>query len=280
MSTGTKANTASWAVATDSPANVASLTEGVKPCETHALRRPSKPIPPHRLTPLGRLVLLHYWMWVIIVRFVRWNTLRVHEMNPEVLDRPGAFVLACTHVSHLEPVLLGASLRRKIDWMSRLEFYKYRVVRWLLNSVGCFPVKRGGAPVSAIRNAVARLNAGRIVGIFPEGGVAKAADFVCRGGEIKAGACVISRRAGVPIIPVVFLGTHVLNAPKPWVPFRTFPPRRTPLYIAYGRPIEPVTDERSARRARERQTAALKAEYCRLYAELGERYGIDDRWIP
>jgi 1-acyl-sn-glycerol-3-phosphate acyltransferase len=225
-------------------------------------------------------VVLHYWAWAYIVRFIRWHTLRVHEINREAIDCPGPFVLACTHVSHLEPVLLGAVMRRKVDWMARLDFYKFRPVRWLLDSVDCFPVKRGGAPVSSIRHAVARLNAGRVVGIFPEGGVAKGADFVCRGGIMKAGACVISRRAGVPIVPVVFLGTHVLNAVAPWVPFRTVPPRRTPLYIAYGRPVEPVAGERCARAARRRQAAALKAEFCRLYAELRERYGIDDRWIP
>jgi 1-acyl-sn-glycerol-3-phosphate acyltransferase len=279
MSTGTQTNP-SWAASTDSPANVASLTGGVKPRPPHSYRRRRKPIPPHRLTPGERLVLLHYWIWFHVVRFIRWNTLCVREVNREVLDRPGAFVLACTHISHLEPVLLGPSVRRKVDWMARVEFYQYPVVAWLLNSVGCFPVKRGGAPVSAIRAAVARLNAGRVVGIFPEGGVAKGPDFVCRGGAIKGGACVISRRAGVPVIPVVFLGTHVLNAAIPWMPFRTFPPKRTSLYIAYGRPIEPVMDEHCPRRARQRQAAALKVEYARLYAELRDRFGIDDRWIP
>jgi 1-acyl-sn-glycerol-3-phosphate acyltransferase len=91
---------------------------------------------------------------------------------------------------------------------------------------------------------------------------------------------VISRRANVPIVPCVFLGTHVLNAPVPWVPFRSLPPRRTPLYIAYGRPIEPPRDEPCARRARQLQAAELKAEFCRLYAELREQYGLEDTWVP
>jgi 1-acyl-sn-glycerol-3-phosphate acyltransferase len=276
--TGTQTDTP-WAHP-DSPANLPAPAGGVKPTPAPAPRRRARPVAPHRTTLVGRLVVLHYWAWICFVRFVRWHTLRVEEVNREAVERPGPFVLACTHLSHLEPVLLGARLRHKVDWMARREFYRYRVVRWLLDSLDCFPVKRGGVPVSSIRNAVARLNAGRIVGIFPEGGVAQGADFVCRGGVLKAGACVISRRANVPIIPVVFLGTHVLNAAPPWVPFRTMPPRRTPLYVAYGNPIEPVTDEPCARRARAKQAAALKAEYGRLYAELRERYGIDDAWVP
>jgi 1-acyl-sn-glycerol-3-phosphate acyltransferase len=91
---------------------------------------------------------------------------------------------------------------------------------------------------------------------------------------------VISRRAGVPIIPVVFLGGHVLMKVAPWFPFRTIPFRRTPLYIAYGRPIEPVTDETCPRRARHRQAEALRAEFRRLYADLRERFDIDDAWVP
>ena len=59
-----------------------------------------------------------------------------------------------------------------------------------------------------------------MVGIFPEGGVASGKDSMCRGGRMKGGACLIARRANVPIIPCVILGVHTLNRVAPWIPFR------------------------------------------------------------
>src|SRR5688500_19406824 len=50
--------------------------------------------------------------------------------------------------------VLTALVRRKIDWMARVEFYKYRIGAWALYAMDCFPVNRFGVPVSAIRTAV------------------------------------------------------------------------------------------------------------------------------
>ena len=96
------------------------------------------------------------------------------------------------------------------------------------------PVDRFGVPVKAIRSAIARARQDRVVGIYPEGGVAVAKVSMLFGGTFKRGACTVALRAGVPIVPVVMVGTQMMNAVKPWLPFR-----RARVFVNYGHPIFP-----------------------------------------
>ena len=203
--------------------------------------------------------------------------MNVRAVRREAADRAGGYVLACTHFSHLEPICISLIVRRKVDWMARLEFYRYRLIAGILWAADAFPVDRFGVPVRSIRTAVARCKAGRIVGIFPEGGVVTGKASMCRGGAMKPGACVIARRANVPIIPCVILGVHTLNCVPPWIPFR-----RGNLWAIFGEPVWPVqpTAGTSRRQARDDLARRVEASFASLYNELLARYGLDDRENP
>jgi 1-acyl-sn-glycerol-3-phosphate acyltransferase len=202
-------------------------------------------------------------------------TVRDRIIRPELAERPGGYVLAVTHISHLEPAVLMARVRRKIDWMARIEFYKYRPGAWVLHALDCFPVRRFGVPVSAIRTAIERGRAGGVVGIFPEGGVAQGIESACRAGPIKQGACLVAMRASIPIVPCVVLGTHVLTSFYPWVPFG-----RTKLWIAFGPAIEPPRGARIHKEGRAIMAGQLSAAFCGLYQELLTRYQLSDDMTP
>ena len=176
----------------------------------------------------------NYRVGQLLGRFVFFQTMNVEQVRPEAAERAGGYVLAPTHLSHLEPFCLGILIRRKVDWMARLEFFRRKWAAGLLYAVDSFPVNRFGIPVRCIRTAIARARAGRIVGIFPEGGVAVGQQSVCRGGPMKKGACVVACRANVPILPCVVLGTYRLNEVRPWLPFRN-----ARIWAIYGRPIYP-----------------------------------------
>jgi 1-acyl-sn-glycerol-3-phosphate acyltransferase len=207
-------------------------------------------------------------------RFVKFNCIRSVILYPERFNLPGGFVLACTHLSHLEPVIVGTLVDRKIDWMARIEFYRYRIFAMMLNALDAFPVNRQGVPVRAIRTAIARSREGRVVGIFPEGGVAHGRDSALRGGPIKKGACVVAHRAAVPILPVIVVGTDKLNCVGPWLPFR-----RARVWIAFGKLVHPRLDEPRRRVARELMAADLQAEFQSIYQELCASHGIDDNEV-
>ena len=140
------------------------------------------------------------WSWEYRVghagaRFVLFCTMRVRTIRPEMARREGAFILATSHLSHLDPFLLGALNVRPVDWVTRVEFFKYRLFARILRKAHAFEVRRAGVPVSTIRTAIARLQAGRIVGICPEGGVMRGKESCVRGGDIK-------RRGGLDFVSV------------------------------------------------------------------------------
>jgi 1-acyl-sn-glycerol-3-phosphate acyltransferase len=202
-------------------------------------------------------------------------TLRTAVENRHATQREGGFVLAVTHISHLEPFCSSALNARHIDWIARKELFKLRPVAWLLRSLNAIRIDRQGRPVSALRTAIHRIRAGRVVGIFPEGGVLKGADAAIRGGAIKKGCCSIAIRAGAPIVPCVMLGTDKLNAVKPWLPFR-----RGRIWVAYGDPIYPPAGARSTRATREELAAEIRAAFGELYARLRDRHQICDSTVP
>ena len=233
-------------------------------------RRPAKP-------SLGKPPLLtstYYTVGRAALRAVQFNTLRIEIIRGEAMERTGGYVLAPTHISHLEPFIISMIVRRHIDWMARTEFYQRWWMRAFLNNAGAFEVRRQGVPVSAIRTAIQRTECGRVVGIFPEGGVAIRKDSVCRGGAIKRGACLIAYRANVPVVPCVVIGTHLLNQVLPWIPFR-----RATLWIAFGEPIWPDRQLRP-KAAREAMAITMQQAYRNLYGELLDRFSLDDQAIP
>lgn len=199
-----------------------------------------------------------------------WRSFSATCMRPTILhrerlDRPGGYVLACTHLSHLEPVIVSMMARRKIDWMARLEFYRHPAAALMLRAIDAFPVNRFGVPVGSIRAAIDRAGRGRVVGIFPEGGVARGRQSVMLGGAIKAGACLVSQRAGVPIVPVAILGTEQLMSVKPWLPLG-----RTKLWLNVGRPLYPPVQRTSRRCTRLVYAEQLRKAFIELHRELGE----------
>ena len=103
------------------------------------------------------------------------------------------------------------------------------------------------------------------VGIYPEGGVAVAKVSMLFGGPFKRGACTIALRAGVPIVPVAMVGTQMMNAVKPWLPFR-----RARLFVNYGDPIFPkaLDGRKSHRRLRMELADQLSAAFVKAFEEL------------
>lgn len=205
-------------------------------------------------------------------RFTFFCTMRLEVIRPEMARRQGAYLLASSHLGHLDPFLLSVVFDRPIDWMTRAEFYRFGPIAWMLRRLNAIKVRRFGVPVSAIRTAIDRLKAGRIVGICPEGGVCQGSESCLSGGRIKRGVGLIAYRAAVPVLPCAVLGSEHLSRVGPWLPFR-----RARLWVAFGdRLIEPRLDL-DRRAAREQLARELEAEYVKLHEELCATYGLNER---
>ena len=193
---------------------------------------------------------------------------RVRVLGSENVNRTSGFLLAANHISHFDPFVISSVVRRKIDWMAMAEFFRFTVVRFLLRAVDAFPADRDRADRKTIRTAIERLKDGRVVGLFPEGGIRDGARSLLEGAPLRPGASTLAHIAGVPILPCVILGSDRLYSTKRWLPLR-----RTPIWIAFGNPISHSPDlERS--QARERIESELTSAFKNLYTELQQTFRL------
>ena len=213
----------------------------------------------------------------VITRVVGIQTMKITTLHADRFDRSGGFVVACTHLSHLEPVVISGLMRRPIDWMARTEFYRSKILTLIMNAMDVFPVKRRGVTAQSIRTAINRIGKGRIVGIFPEGGVVAGKESVMAGGPIKLGACVISQWAKAPILPVAVLGTPQLIRVRPWIPF---PRRQIKLWVILGEPIFPPENPPSRRQARFEMGEQLRKSFIALHEEMVQTCNIPPEHRP
>jgi len=199
---------------------------------------------------------------------------RIYVVGCEHLNRAGGFLLASNHISHFDPLIISSVLRRKIDWMAMAEFFPVPGLGHFLRAVDAFPAARDRADRKTIRTAIERLKNGRIVGVFPEGGIRDGARSLLEGASLRAGASTLAHMAGVPIVPCVILGSDRLYAKRSWLPLR-----RTPVWIAFGQPISHFPElEKSVARARIEQE--LTNAFQQIYAELRHKFQLTADDLP
>lgn len=114
------------------------------------------------------------------------------------------FVVAANHYSHFDGPLVGAALRRPVRFLVVEDLFgDRRLLDWLVLGSGAISLPRRRIPLTALRTALAALEAGDVVGVFPEG------TRVSHWGTLppKRGAAWLAARAGVPLVPVAVVGT-------------------------------------------------------------------------
>ncbi|WP_087716302.1 lysophospholipid acyltransferase family protein [Levilactobacillus brevis] len=145
---------------------------------------------------------------------------RARYVNQDNLPE-GPYVLVGPHRTWFDPVYFAmAAYPRKFSFMAKEELFQNPIFRWLLKHVNGFPVNRDHPGPSAIKTPVRILRQGDLSLImFPSGSR--------HSNELKGGAAVIAKMAGVPLVPAVYQGPLTFK--------QLF--TRKPVTIAFGNPI-------------------------------------------
>ena len=184
------------------------------------------------------------------------------------------YILASNHISHFDPPFLGSRFRRYVDWMAMEELFRNRASAVLMESLCAFKVRRDGTDRTGIRTAVKRLAEGRVVGVFPEGGIRAGKGSVLEGAPMWPGVSALSVLSGKPIVPGVILGSDRLYDRRNWFRFR-----RVPVWIGIGEKISPRTDL-PKRDARDLIQKSLSEAFVSLKDRLVLEFGLAQTDLP
>jgi 1-acyl-sn-glycerol-3-phosphate acyltransferase len=151
----------------------------------------------------------------------------------------GAVILAPNHVSYLDPVVVGVSIRRRVHFMAKKELFRNPLVGWLLHGLQAYPVTRERVDPSTLKRTLSLLAAGQVVLMFPEG--TRGDGRVLR--PAKPGIAVVAARSRAMVVPVFHWGVErVLPHGGRWV-------RRVPLRVRFGPPLRFPSGARPDREA-------------------------------
>lgn len=124
-------------------------------------------------------------------------------IGAEKIPETGPIILAPNHRSYLDPPYLSLVTTRQLHLMAKDSLFRVPVFGAYIKAMGAFPVKRGAADRGALKQAMAELKAGRVMGIFPEGTRAEPGTLL----PGEKGFALVAKQTGVPIVPIALEGT-------------------------------------------------------------------------
>ncbi|MEZ5185636.1 MAG: lysophospholipid acyltransferase family protein [Candidatus Nanopelagicales bacterium] len=146
-------------------------------------------------------------------------------------------VIVPNHLSWFDPIPLAHLLwdnGRPPRFLAKEAVFRVPVVGRLLHNCGQIPVYRETDSASdSVRAAVAAVEAGEAVVVYPEGTITRDPDLWPMTG--KTGAARIALLAGVPVLPVAQWGPQDVMGPYA-KEFHVFPPKT--MHMRVGPPVE------------------------------------------
>lgn len=131
--------------------------------------------------------------------------LQMKRIGREHIPREGPVILAANHRSFFDPFVIGTMTMRPVYYVAKQELFTYnRLLSWLLNALGAFPVARGAGDQETIETAKAILGRGEIVLMFPEGTRTRPGAL----GKPKRGVGRLALETGAPVVPIAIIGTE------------------------------------------------------------------------
>lgn len=160
-------------------------------------------------------------------RFVFSFYFRWKVFNPERVPLSGPVILASNHASYIDPPLVGAGVRRQINFLARDSIFRVPILASILRSWEVVPVDRDGGTGRGLKAILDRLSRGGAIILFPEG-------TRSRHGELnpaRSGIGLTVIKSNAPVVPARVFGTYAAYGAHKILP------RPRPLSVKYGRPM-------------------------------------------
>ena len=140
------------------------------------------------------------------------------------VPKKGGYIIACNHVSFLDPPIVGICAGREIHFLAKIGLFESsKSFARLIRAYNAIPI----SGVQGLRTAMKLLKNGETVVIFPEGTRSRKGHML----PFNPGVSYLALNLGVPVIPA-----FITNSNKR---FAALVLRLNTLKIVFGAPISP-----------------------------------------
>ncbi len=156
----------------------------------------------------------------------------------ENIPKSGAMIAICNHISYVDPLIFAEFLYRNgraPRFLGKASLFRVPFVGWVLRHAEQVPVEREvkGASAAAFSHALAFLEAGHCLGVYPEGTLTRDADHWPM--VAKTGLARLAVMSKAPVIPCAQWGATDILKPYSKKP-RLFP--RTKVTVIAGKALD------------------------------------------
>jgi 1-acyl-sn-glycerol-3-phosphate acyltransferase len=189
---------------------------------------------------------------------------RCRVLDADKVPASGPVLLASNHTGILDGPLVFGMAPRPAHFLVKSELF-HGPVGWVLGQCGQIAIDRTHADRHALHQALAVLERGGVLGVFPEGsrGLGDVA-------AVHAGVTWLALTSGAPIVPIACLGTRRRGAGvnRPPAPGHE-------VAVVFGDPVRLTADPGLPRReVHRRQTERLRLVLAAHVVESSRRTGI------
>ncbi|WP_223668754.1 MFS transporter [Kangiella shandongensis] len=145
--------------------------------------------------------LMRFLIWILI------NTVyRVKKTGLENIPEEGSCVVVCNHVSYVDALIIGGTVRRPMRFVMYHKIFKIPILSFIFKTARAIPIAGRHENPELLNEAMYQiseaLEQGEIVCIFPEGKLTADGEI----NEFKSGIERILEQSPVPVIPMALQG--------------------------------------------------------------------------
>jgi 1-acyl-sn-glycerol-3-phosphate acyltransferase len=90
-------------------------------------------------------------------------------LNRDIIPHTGPGILVANHVNFFDPIWIYDVIDRPMHFVATEELFRGRVLSFIVRLFGTIPFRRQAQDFQSIRNIIKLLQAGGLIGIYPEG---------------------------------------------------------------------------------------------------------------
>lgn len=212
----------------------------------------------------------------LVAGMLRAQGVKVYVEGAENIPTEGAALIAINHTGYFDFILGGVPAKargdRLVRFMAKKEIFDTPVVGWMMRKMRHISVDRS-AGASSMDEAIAKLESGNLVGIFPEATISRSFEIK----ELKTGAARMATTTGVPLIPLILWGSQRIWTKD--IPKNILHPK-VPVLVRVGEPLHLTGDADADTELLRTTMIAMLSEVRASYDEAFGPFGPGLPWRP